>query len=83
MSLFPQRQVFGMCGRCYTESVELFPAHCAEQPELLLGTPIGQYHCPDCGAMVLAGLPHFRLCQQCLNRKHPGIDKQMQRKEEG
>jgi len=32
---------------------------CPEKPELLKGMPIGQYHCPCCGMMVLAGLPHF------------------------
>jgi len=34
---------------------------CPEKPELLKGAPIGQYHCPDCGVMVLAGLPHPRV----------------------
>lgn len=32
---------------------------CPEKPELLLGKPIGQYHCPGCGEMQLAGLPHM------------------------
>lgn len=27
-------------------------------PLRLLGAPIGQYHCPYCGSMVLAGTPH-------------------------
>lgn len=31
---------------------------CAEQPELLAGQPIGMYHCPLCGMMIVAGLPH-------------------------
>jgi hypothetical protein len=29
------------------------------EPELLAGAPIGQYHCPYCGAMVLAGVKHL------------------------
>lgn len=29
------------------------------EPQLRLGTPMGQYHCPYCGAMVLAGNPHL------------------------
>jgi hypothetical protein len=62
-----------MCGRCYDER-PTFPANCAEKPERLAGAPLGQYHCPDCGAMVLAGLPHPELCQLCLDRKHPGFD---------
>ncbi len=65
----------GMCGRCYEEEVDIFPVNCEEKPELLIGLPIGQYHCPDCGAMVLAGLPHPDLCQRCLDMNHPGIDK--------
>ena len=32
---------------------------CLEQPMLLAGAPLGQYHCPVCGMMLLAGLPHF------------------------
>lgn len=28
-------------------------------PQQLAGAPIGQYHCPFCGAMVMAGLPHL------------------------
>jgi hypothetical protein len=27
-------------------------------PQQLKGVPMGQYHCPYCDAMVLAGLPH-------------------------
>jgi hypothetical protein len=29
------------------------------EPQQLIGAPMGQYHCPYCGAMVLAGLPHL------------------------
>jgi len=29
---------------------------CPEQPEELIGHPIGQYHCPYCGCMALAGM---------------------------
>lgn len=28
-------------------------------PQQLVGAPLGQYHCPYCGAMVLAGMPHL------------------------
>lgn len=63
-----------ICGRCYDFVDELFPANCQEKPELLAGQPIGMYHCPDCGAMVIAGVPHFPLCKRCLNRTHPGFD---------
>ena len=62
-----------ICGRCYDE-VEVFPAPCEEKPEELLGCPIGQYHCPDCGAMVLAGLPHPDLCKKCIDRMHPAFN---------
>lgn len=27
-------------------------------PQQLAGAPIGMYHCPYCGEMVMAGLPH-------------------------
>lgn len=32
---------------------------CGEQPLLLAGKPLGQYHCPRCGMMLLAGWPHL------------------------
>jgi hypothetical protein len=28
-------------------------------PPQLKGAPIGQYHCPYCGAMVIAGMDHI------------------------
>ena len=65
----------GICGRCY-DAADVFPANCDEKPEALLGQPIGMYHCPDCGAMVMAGIPHPDLCKPCLDRKHPHFDKQ-------
>lgn len=32
---------------------------CPEQPLLLLGAPLGQYHCPGCDDMQIAGLAHL------------------------
>lgn len=63
-----------MCGRCYAEGVEMFPANCNEKPEKLIGVPLGMYHCPDCGAMVLAGVEHPQLCRTCLDRQNPYFD---------
>ena len=63
-----------MCGRCYDLVYKLYPANCKEKPELLLGESIGQYHCPDCGAMLIAGVPHPELCELCLKRIHPIFD---------
>jgi len=31
---------------------------CSHDPMSLAGKSIGMYHCPDCGEMVVAGLPH-------------------------
>lgn len=28
-------------------------------PQQLGGAPLGQYHCPYCGAMVMAGMDHL------------------------
>lgn len=63
-----------MCGRCYDEVDEVYPANCPEHPEKLAGAPLGQYHCPYCGAMVVAGVPHPEICKRCLTRTHPGFD---------
>ena len=63
-----------LCGRCYDET-DVFEANCAEKPEERIDNPsVGMYHCPDCGAMVLAGLSHPPLCKLCIDRKHPGFD---------
>lgn len=34
------------------------------EPEQLAGAPIGQYHCPYCGAMVLAGVRHIDYAEE-------------------
>lgn len=52
-----------MCSKCFKEVDELFEVNCKEKPELVTG--IGQYHCPDCGVMVLGGCPHPKICKQC------------------
>ncbi len=31
---------------------------CKYDPTAMAGMPIGMFHCPECGEMVLAGLPH-------------------------
>ena len=33
-------------------------AKCNYDPRPLLGQPIGMFHCPECGAMVVAGCAH-------------------------
>ena len=33
---------------------------CPFDPELMVGVPMGQFHCQVCGEMVLAGLSHPR-----------------------
>ncbi len=63
-----------ICGRCYCETDELFDSGCAEKPERLINQPIGQYHCPECGAMVVAGFTHPQVCKLCRDRQHPSFD---------
>ena len=60
-----------LCGRCYDEG-PLEPAPCAEHPEQ--HGHLGMYHCPECGAMLFGGLPHFPLCHRCATRTHPQFD---------
>lgn len=31
---------------------------CPYDPRELVGLPIGMFHCPRCGEMIIAGLPH-------------------------
>ena len=67
-------ELLPMCGRCYDGPLPggLYPADCGERPELR--TSLGMYHCPDCGAMLLGGMPHPELCRPCLTRSHPRFD---------
>ena len=32
---------------------------CTHDPRTLKGAPIGMYHCPECGHMVIAGMEHI------------------------
>lgn len=60
----------GTCGKCYKDNVELSSPSCAEKPETIgSAVPMGMYHCPDCGAMLLAGLQHPDLCKDCQIEK--------------
>jgi len=34
-------------------------AKCPFNPIIYLNKPIGMFHCPWCGEMVLAGIPHI------------------------
>lgn len=55
-----------ICCLCYDEAGnDLRAAPCNEKPELLVGVPLGMYHCPDCGAMLCAGFEHGPMCEQC------------------
>lgn len=47
------------CPACY----QAFGPDC-DDPVKLRGAPIGQYHCPGCGVMQLAGIPHIK-CDEC------------------
>lgn len=42
-------------------------------PWFLYGAPLGQYHCPYCGAMVLAGYRHLDYAKP-PRRSFPGDD---------
>jgi hypothetical protein len=49
---------------------------CSYDPRGLAGLPIGMFHCPACGCMVLAGLEHgpcfVALCPAAQEARHPG-----------
>ena len=52
---------FFLCTDCGAtrEDGELDWVPCQYDPTPLLGKPIGMFHCPLCGNMVLAGQPHL------------------------
>ena len=59
--------------RCYDVVDKLYPPPCAEKPED--NTVLGMYHCPDCGAMLIGGMPHPPLCERCRDLRHPAFDR--------
>lgn len=44
---------------------------CPEDPVALKGLPIGMYHCPACGMMVLAGIDHTSPNATDEEKAHP------------
>lgn len=66
-----------LCARCYSEDspgnhVEFA---CTHDPVRTQGA-IGMYHCPDCGAMVLAGHAHGPICRHCAGETtYPGEER--------
>jgi hypothetical protein len=58
------------CCRCHQERPALFPAPCADHPELE-DAARGNYWCADCGARLLASFPHPLLCRACIERFAP------------
>lgn len=62
-----------ICGRCHSEQQRLYTANCAEQPEYAPAAA-QRYACPDCGAVLHAGMRHPRLCRACMDRSHRVLD---------
>ena len=55
-----------LCAICLEECAQVYNAPCNHKPEEVpTTTPIGMYHCPDCGAMVVAGFAHPEICGPC------------------
>lgn len=48
------------------------PYQCPHDPRDLAGEPIGMYHCPHCGVMVIAGIPHPEV--QRMAPRHQATD---------
>lgn len=38
---------------------------CTHDPRIMKGLPIGMYHCPECGMMVIAGIEHPKRDAHC------------------
>ena len=36
----------------------MLPTTCSFKPETYANLPIGMFHCPECGEMVIAGMSH-------------------------
>lgn len=58
-----------LCALCWREADDKDPvtSTCGHDPVKLAASGLGMYHCPECCAMVLAGLPHGPLCRLCAH----------------
>ncbi len=66
------------CEKC----AELRKHPCVEDPVKLKGQPIGMYHCPECGEMQIAGLPHTTpMCEDCFDKLYVDYMLEQQHKE--
>lgn len=57
---------------------------CEYDPTEMKDAPIGMYHCPECGEMVIAGLPHpdYSLLDSPLEAEQKESDNGLDRNEE-
>ncbi len=55
-----------ICARCLSSVSELYESPCGYDPREAQNA-IGQFHCPACGTMVMAGMPHLRICKKCMD----------------
>lgn len=46
---------------------------CTYDPRPLLGAPMGMFHCPECGCMVLAGMEHGPCEEICWVNNPPPL----------
>lgn len=54
---------------------------CHEDPTKYVGSPMGQYHCPACGCMVVAGMAHPPCGESCrLGLGVPDLDEVVERR---
>lgn len=49
------------------------------EPQQLVGAPMGQYHCPYCGAMVMAGLEHIDYAEALRMSEQEGEGEMMKK----
>jgi hypothetical protein len=38
---------------------------CTYDPSPLVGVPLGMFHCPECGCMIIAGMEHGGCDETC------------------
>lgn len=62
---FVDRLIMVYLEKVVADLTSALAGECPEDPSRLKGMPIGQYHCPECGCMLMAGWeehPHERGC---------------------
>lgn len=55
----------------------MFNNHCEFDPMTLQDKPIGMLHCPECGEIIIAGIPHPKIVNKTTSLNSMSIEQNL------